>query len=72
MTVELDNMIKNIKGTTIYLELLNDHGIPTVFLSNDKFKLGDGYPVQSIQDVLDTIRYYLDKNYGGEPVESED
>lgn len=63
MTVELDNIIKNINGSTIYLELLNDDGVPTLFLSSDKFRLGDGYPVQSIQDVLDTIKYYLNKNY---------
>lgn len=59
MTVELDNIIKNLNGKEIKIELFNETGdSPELYISNTN-DTGIGYAVQSIQDVLDYIKYYL-------------
>lgn len=59
MTVELDNIIKNLNGKEIKIELFNETGdSPELYISSTN-DTGIGYDVQSIQDVLDYIKYYL-------------
>ena len=61
MTVELDNVIKNLNGEVIHLEIFEEDGVPNVYLSTDSDS-GCGYTVQSIQDVADMVKHYLN-NY---------
>lgn len=59
MTVELDNIIKNLNGKEIKIELFNETGDnPELYISSTN-DTGIGYNVQSVQDVLDCIKYYL-------------
>lgn len=59
MTVELDNIIKNLNGQEITIELLDETGdCPELYISSTN-ELVTGHPVQSVQDVLDYVKYYL-------------
>ena len=59
MTVELDNIIKNLNGKEIKIELSNETADrPELYISSTN-DTGIGYAVQSVQDVLDYIKYYL-------------
>lgn len=59
MTVELDNIIRNLNGKEIKIELFNETGdSPELYISSTN-DTGVGYTIQSVQDVLDYIKYYL-------------
>lgn len=59
MTVELDNIIKNLNDKEITIELFNETGDnPELYISSTN-DTGIEYDVQSVQDVLDYIKCYL-------------
>ena len=61
MTVELDNVIKNLNGKVLTLELFDEDGEQHLYLGTDSSS-GAEYKVQSLQDVSEMLIYYL-KNY---------
>lgn len=59
MTIELDNIIKNLNGKEIKIELFNETGdSPKLYIGSDN-DTGIEYDIQSVKDVLDYIKYYL-------------
>lgn len=64
MTVELDNVIKNLKGQVINLEVYQDGDNSAIYLSTDgNVTSGCEYKVQSLQDVADFVKSYLTNYY---------
>lgn len=57
MTVELDNVVKNLKGN-ITIELEDEDGIVSMYIQGTGDS-GASYQVQSVWDVADFVRHYL-------------
>lgn len=58
MTKELDNVIKNLKGKTLTIELEDDDGDTNVYIGTDNTS-GTSYKIQSVQDVGEFVVHYL-------------
>ena len=57
MTVELDNVVKNLKGN-ITIELEDEDGIVSMYIHGTGDS-GASYQVQSVQDVAEFVQHYL-------------
>ena len=62
MTVELDNVIENLNGEIIHLEIYNDDGDTGVYISTDSSS-GCDYKVHSVQEVAEWVKHYLMNYY---------
>ena len=70
MTVELDNVIKNLKNSPLTLEIFEEDGSTEIYIGTENGS-GAGYKVQSVQDVGEFVTHYL-LNYYSDEVEDED
>ena len=61
MTVELDNVVKNLKGN-ITIELEDEDGIISMYIQGTGDS-GASYQVQSVQDVAEFVQHYLMNYY---------
>ena len=61
MTVELDNVVKNLKGN-VTVELEDEDGIVSMYIQGTGDS-GARYQVQSVQDVADFVKHYLMNYY---------
>ena len=57
MTVELDNVVKNLKGN-VTIELEDEDGIVNMYIQGTGDS-GASYQVQSVQDVAEFVQHYL-------------
>ena len=57
MTVELDNVDKNLKGN-VTIELEDEDGIVSMYIQGTGDS-GASYQVQSVEDVADFVKHYL-------------
>ena len=58
MTVELDNVIKNLNKFDITIELYNDDGETGMYIETEN-STGAEYKIQSVQDVGEFVVHYL-------------
>ena len=58
MTVELDNVIKNLNGYDLTIELYNDDGDTGMYIETEN-STGAEYKIQSVQDVGEFVVHYL-------------
>lgn len=58
MTVELDNVIKNLNGNALIIELEDDNGDQNVYIGTDNTS-GCGYKIQSVQEIGEFVNHYL-------------
>ena len=58
MTVELDEVIKNLKGRELRIEIEDDNGDTNVYIGTDNTS-GTSYKIQSVQDVGEFVVHYL-------------
>jgi hypothetical protein len=58
MTVELDNIVKNLKGSSLTIELEQDGDETEMYISTE-FSSGAGYTVRSVQDIGEFVQHYL-------------
>lgn len=58
MTVELDNVIKNLKGKPLTLEIYDEDGNGQLYIGTENGS-GAEYKVQSVEDVADFVKHYL-------------
>ena len=58
MTVELDQVVKNLKNKSLTVELEDDNGTIGVYIQADGDS-GAGYQVTSVQDIGEFLTHYL-------------
>ena len=65
MTVELDNVVKNLKGGNLTIELEDEDGIVSMYIEGEGDS-GASYQVQSVQDIAEFVQHYLMNYYADE------
>ena len=58
MTVELDNVIKNLDGRSLEIEFEVDGDVIDMYIGTDNAS-GCGYRIQSVQDIAENVQHYL-------------
>lgn len=58
MTVELDNVIKNLNGRSLEIEFEVDGDVIDMYIGTDNVS-GCGYKIQSVQDIAENVQHYL-------------
>lgn len=71
MTVELDNVIKNLRGALISIELTNEDDYYEMYIETEN-GTGSSYDIQSIEDIGDMVKHYLFTYYADENSEDEE
>ena len=70
MTVELDNVIKNLKDSPLTIEIFEEDGDTGMYIETENGS-GAEYKVQSVQEVGEFVVHYL-LNYYSDEVEDEE
>lgn len=70
MTIELDNVIKNLGGTLISIELTSEDDYYEMYIETEN-GTGSSYDIQSVEDIGDMVKHYL-LTYYADDEDSED
>ena len=71
MTIELDNVIKNLRDALISIELTNEDDCYEMYIEAEN-GTGSSYDIQSVEDIGDMVKHYLLTYYADENSEDEE
>ena len=73
MTVELDNIVKNLNGRELVIELLKeDEDSPVELYIGTDSSSGCVYPIYTVEDISETIHYYINSYLSSEDSDDDD